>query len=365
MAKRFQISNFRFAISWAKIRATLTSRDLRIKLWHLIVRVYAAAILLTLIWCGYLAVAYLVRTVFYPPAIPLEVQAWPAKLEVAVLRASAAPGVEEPERRAPISHFHHIDQWLQQDNLNGCTISGCHEPLPHDLKSKVPAFANFHATFLACQMCHRPSEARPGNAAWINIRSGKPQDVPAILRLLDYLETNADAITNRPADVQRKITSLLAESITDMGGDPALDDLLSQIQSSEPGSPVWKQAVAWLAAELPEHARGEYRAKLIWSDLASDRDAQYRELTAQAAQLASAADDSQRHDILKGIHAALATEPAKCLACHDERPGMLDFAGVGFSAKRSAYLSNLEIARLMQQIRQGQQFYLPNLEFGQ
>jgi hypothetical protein len=45
---------------------------------------------------------------------------------------------------------------------------------------------------------------------------------------------------------------------------------------------------------------------------------------------------------------------------------MLDFHAAGYSPKRSAFLSHLEIARLMQQIRQGQHFYIPNvLEEGQ
>ena len=350
---------------WWKIRAALTSSALRSMLRQLIVRGYAGVILLVLVWCGYQAVAYLVRMVFLPPVIPLEVEAWPARLNVAELRSPNAPGVEQPAPRAPLSHYHRVDQWLQPDNLNGCTISGCHEPLPHATQAKVPAFANFHTTFLACQMCHAPSSLRPGHATWINIETGKPQDVPAILRLLNFLETNADKIVHHPADVHEQIMSLLSESISDMGGDATLDDVLAQIQSSEPGSPVWKEAVTLLAAELPQHARGEYRAKLIWTNLSADRAAQYEQLSQQADELSVVTDPAQRQEMVQEIHSSLAPQPTACLSCHDDRPGMLNFSAAGFSAKRSEYLGHLEIARLMQQIRQGQRFYLPNLEIGQ
>jgi hypothetical protein len=61
----------------------------------------------------------------------------------------------------------------------------------------------------------------------------------------------------------------------------------------------------------------------------------------------------------------LAKEPARCVSCHNDQPGMLDFAAAGYSPQRAKYLSNLEVARLMQNIREGQHFYLPNMEGGQ
>jgi hypothetical protein len=358
MANQFR----RRLVQLRSIRITPAHRGL---VWRMIVRCYAAGILLILVYCGYLAVDYLLTTVFYPPPIPLEVEQWPVQLQPSALRSTAAAGVEQPAPRAPLGHYHQIEQWFQPDRLNGCTRSGCHQPLPHDMRAKIPAFANFHATFLACQMCHQPAAHRPGPARWINIQTGQPQGVPPILQLMNLLEINAQAVATRPAGEQAQITSLLRQAIADRGGDPDLDALLAQMQSSQPGSPVWTQAVSLLAVELPQEARGEYGAKLIWADLAGNVAQRFQQSADQAAQLASAAGAQQRQAVIKQIHISLAAQPVKCLACHADQPGMLDFAAVGFSPKRAAYLSNLEIARLMQRIRQGERFYLPNLEFAQ
>jgi len=108
-----------------------------------------------------------------------------------------------------------------------------------------------------------------------------------------------------------------------------------------------------LIAQLPQHARGEYRAKLDW--FSDDRAAEFKTLSAQA----------QNHDQSSLIHASLAKEAARCVSCHDDQPGMLDFSAAGYSPQRAKYLSSLEVARLMQNIREGQHFYLPNMEGAQ
>jgi len=321
----------------------------------LVVKTYALAILCVLALCGYLSVHYLVKTVFYPPVVPPQMMEWQGTLNVAALRQVQVPGVEQPAARAPISHYHGVNSWFQPDPHNGCTQAGCHDPLPHGAKAKVPAFANFHVTFLTCQMCHQPPANHPAKAGWISTETAAAQEVPAILKLLAFLESHADAIKNDPAGTQTEMTALLQQTITALGGDALLDQLLSELQGSEPGSPVWRRAATMLADELPQHARGEYRAKLAWADQPETYTQQFDELSALARQ--DKAD--------KRIHAPLAAQPAACVACHDDKPGMLDFAAAGFSAKRSAYLSSLEVARSMQQIREGKPFFFPNLGEGQ
>ena len=242
---------FRFRSIWG----ALTGKAARALVKNLIVRVYALCIFFLVLGAGYLAVHYLVRT--------------------------AAAGVELPAPRAPMSHYHRVDQWFQPDTKNGCTLDGCHEPLPHDQRAKVPAFVNFHATFLACTMCHAPQQ--PGSAAhWLSTDSGLPQDSPAILKLLRYLEQSGDTIQSQPATANGVISPLLEQTITTLGGDAVLDQLLAQMQSTQPGSPVWKHAVTELTGELPQHARGEYRAKLDW--VSDDRAADFASLSAQSQQ---------------------------------------------------------------------------------
>ena len=189
-----------------------------------------------------------------------------------------------------------------------------------------------------------------------------PQESPAILQLLQYLELNADTIKSQPASVDARIKELLGQSIRTIGQDAILDELLAEMQSSEPGSPVWKHAVTELIGELPLHARGEYRAKLAWVAVADQRVAQFQAMTEQARQyFAAAPGSSERRDLQSAIHGSLAGAPTPCISCHDDQPGMVDFRAAGYSPKRSEYLSHLEIARLMQQIREGQHFYIPNM----
>ena len=278
MLKKF---NFNF-LSPKKLWARINFQKLRRGTKAILVRSYALLIFSLVLAAGYLSVHYLALTVFFPPSMPKPMMDWAARLDVTALRSTAREGVERPAPRAPISHYHSLDQWFQPDPQNGCTLSGCHEPLPHDHRAKVPAFANFHTTFLACQMCHAPPGQRPAQSSWLNSGTSLPQSPPAILELLQYLELNADAIASDPASVDLRIKDLLAQSIHTLGQDAILDDLLAEMQSAKPGSPVWKQAVTELIGELPLHARGEYGAKLLWLSDADQRLAQFNTLKAQA-----------------------------------------------------------------------------------
>jgi hypothetical protein len=327
-----------------------------------VVRSYALLILSLLLAAGYLSVHYLVKTVFYPPTLPRAMSDWASKLDVAELRSNHAEGVERSAPRAPISHYHTVEQWFQPDTRNGCTISGCHQPLPHDHRAKVAAFANFHATFLTCQMCHAPAAARPATARWVSTTTGLVQDSPAILQLMKFIELNTDAIATYPETVDRQIKQLLATAITSLGQDQVLDELLAEMQSSQPGSPVWKQAEANLVLELPLHARGEYGAKLAWTGDAAATESQFATLTAQARSfLAMPSDSPDRAALQKTIHQPLAGAATACVACHDDQPALLDFQSAGYSPKRALTLAHLEIARLMQQVREGQSFYIPSM----
>jgi hypothetical protein len=346
-------------INFRAIWTAFTGRAARARVWHLFVRIYALFLVGLVLYAGYLAVHYLVLTVFFPPQVPAKILDWPGRLDVAALRSTENPGVEIPAPRAPVSHYHSVDRWFQVDSQNGCVVDGCHEALPHDRRAKVPAFANFHTTFLTCEMCHAASARRPVAAHWVNIDTGKPAEIPTILRLMAYLELNEQVIQAQPADAQQDIIPLLSKTVATLGGDGELDNLLAQMQSAQPGSPVWKQAVAELTAELPQHARGEYGAKLAHAS--DDRAAMLDSFTEQSANYEMS---SKNPDQLKSLHSPLASAPATCLACHDDQPGMLDFAAVGYSPKRTKSLGSLAVARLMQHIREGQSFYLPNLQEG-
>ncbi|MDA3788890.1 MAG: cytochrome c3 family protein [Desulfobacula sp.] len=49
-------------------------------------------------------------------------------------------------------HFHHIDYEQVPDKRSYCI--SCHGDIPHDKIKEIRAFANMHASFIACQTCH-------------------------------------------------------------------------------------------------------------------------------------------------------------------------------------------------------------------
>jgi hypothetical protein len=156
---------------------------------QLIVRSYSLLMLLVLGWAGYLAFASLLRTVFVPQPVPRRFLEWQGRIDVAALRSENVPGLTGPAARAPLGHYHRVEQWFELDPRNGCTLSGCHDPLPHTKKMKVPSFANMHTTFLACQMCHEPDVHAADSVAWYSTATGQVQPIPAVLRLRNYLES--------------------------------------------------------------------------------------------------------------------------------------------------------------------------------
>ncbi|MFI5379814.1 MAG: hypothetical protein ACHRHE_10990 [Tepidisphaerales bacterium] len=323
-------------------------------------RIYALALMLVLCCAGYLAISYLIDIVTRPVHMPKQFLEWQAKLGTASLRDSQSPGVATEAARAPMGHYHHVEAWFQVDPGNGCTISGCHEPLPHGKKMKVPAFANFHMAFLECQSCHATPAAKPEKMAWMNIQSGQLQEVPAILQLIKLLEEKSEIIEKAPAQVQGTIVSLLKAVLSAHTPERMLEDLRIQLETSEPGSPVWRLTVQRLAGLLPSYARGEYGAKLIPQTALAGYAQGNQQLRELAVQYAAAPKDSPERKALEDkAHAGVVKHPAGCVACHSDSPGLIDYAAAGYLPSRAGYLSKLQLAELMQDIRNGKQFFLP------
>lgn len=318
-----------------------------------VVRLYALGMMLLVLWTGYTAVIYLFRSVFWPTHVPTRFLAWRAALDAGTLRAKSARELVQEATRAPMSHYHHIDRWFQPDPHNGCTTSGCHSPLPHNERVELRAFANFHATFLTCQMCHLASTSSAAQAMWVSTITGRQQGTPAVLRLITRLERDAAAIDDEPAAISPNIARLLKAVINQAGGDPELEHLLLQIETAQPGSPLWKHAIAQLAAELPEHARGEYAAKLAPAMSSQQWENLSRELATEAREYLAAAPDSEhREQSFRVLHRSVAAEPDECLACHGGEPARLDYVALGYSPGRDAALRNSVIASQVQRIRE-------------
>jgi hypothetical protein len=331
----------------------------------IIVRLYALAILLVVVWAGYTAVSYLFHAVFQPVQVPPWFLEWRGHLDEKALREPDVPGVTGPAARAPLAHFHAVDRWFQLDPHNGCTVSGCHMPLPHTKSKALRAFANFHSTFIECMMCHETVKANPAPAMWVSISTGLKQGPPPMLQLIRALEADAAKIRENPASVQPTIDSLLRETVTVLGGDPLLEYLHLEIHNAQPGSPVWIHAMDQLSQTLPAYARGEYGAKIAPQASDSDLKQAAAELAEQTkAYQAAAAGSPAREELYKKIHAPVVARPKGCLLCHGGKPARLDFESLGYSASRAAQLHGAPIAKLMQQVQEGHPFYLPGIQPG-
>ncbi|NOX35057.1 MAG: hypothetical protein GXP56_15235 [Deltaproteobacteria bacterium] len=70
-------------------------------------------------------------------------------------------------------HFHLIDYEITPDKRSYCIT--CHGDIPHDKIKQIRAFANMHASFIACQTCHAKfkKEDRTNVYKWYDCTSGK------------------------------------------------------------------------------------------------------------------------------------------------------------------------------------------------
>jgi hypothetical protein len=331
--------------------------------WRDIVgRIYALALMLVLLYAGCTAGIYLYGFAFHSARTPEWLMHWQQPIAVAVLRNPQRLESPSDEVRAPLDRFHRLGAMVMPDPTNSCTLAGCHSPLPHGAKSKIPAFANFHVAFLACQSCHTEITAHPTPFTWMNSENGNAQTPPQLIRLARFFDDHADDLPDHAAAYQAELLSLLSEFAALKPADHLLNDLYLQLDTSEPASPQWQTAVAQLQSIIPGDYRGNYGARLIPQSLVSNYASANADLGALARQaLAAPAGSAERKRINDQIHAGIPKQTASCTMCHSSSDSVLDFQSVGYSKQRATALSNLELARLMQQIRDGKVFHLPTL----
>lgn len=324
-------------------------------------RIYAFLLVAMLLYVFYLAVTYLVAMVFYPTPVPPRFVESPAQLPASALRKAEVPGLTEPTARAPFAHYHQITQWFLPDRTNGCTLAGCHEPLPHSKIVYVRSFTNFHATFLTCGMCHDQPEVGKPAAGWVSTQTGLQTRPPALVQLERLLDTRRDEIEKDPAAVEQPIISLLQEIIL-ITNDPLLRYLQLEIATAEPGSPVWRDSIVRLTGELPLESRGQYGEKVARLTSPNEYLGRSEELRRQAKIYFAAAPESpERKRIQDQIHAKVLAKPDRCLTCHGGGPAVLDFEKLGYSPQRATFLQTNPIAAQVQSVREGREFYLPRI----
>jgi hypothetical protein len=345
----------------AKSAATASHSHSAGRIRRFIVRSYAFLILCIVLWTGYTAISYLARFVFRPGDVPAQfldslASGLPSTQPAA---AGATPqSIAEPS----IRHYHRDPQDFDFAGSTGCTTSGCHTLLPHTRRKEVRAFANFHSTFLDCSSCHDKSIQGPTPAAWLNNHTQRVQGAPAMLQIATLIDTRREDLDKNPAAISANIIALLRQAETDVRPDPVLHDLLIQMDTSEAGSPVWRQAALELQRTLPDRIRGEYGARITPSSVAdawSARQSRLADLTAEY-QKADPANPNRKQTLDK-IHEQVLAKPDACMTCHRDEPSRFDFEKLGYSPQRAAALRDVAMARMIEQIRQGQPFHMPEL----
>jgi hypothetical protein len=324
-------------------------------------RIYAFILVGVLLYVFYLAVSYLVSTVFYPAPVPQRLLASPGLGNAEQLRAEPIPGAPAGPARTPMSHYHEVGLPMRPDRTNGCTISGCHEPLPHSRSVYVRAFANLHSTFLTCQMCHSPVEQRPVKAAWVSTTTGLVTDPPALVQLMKMFQTQRQRIEASPAEVNDEILAML-EQVVEISQDPLLRYLYLEISTTEPGSPVWRDAVIQLDQQLASQTRGEYGAKIAPVATAEGYLREMEKMQEAARPILAASTQSAEYQRLNdALHKDVLPRPDRCTMCHGETPPLVDFLALGYSPRQAESLRTNPVARQVQDVREGRQFYLPSI----
>jgi hypothetical protein len=329
-------------------------------------RVYALVPIVAVLYLSFMAFRYLYVQLFIPWQTPVQVAAIRTRLteEVWRTRPEEFVGTQLAEYpRAPLAHYHHIDGWFQPDQVNDCTRSGCHAPMPHAEHKEVRAFLNMHATSLHCGVCHMDA-APPRPLVWYDLETGAPTESPALLAVYGWLES-ARGVTLREAPTQaaqEELVGLLRKAARQAGGDPAIEELADRVAGPRWTSAAFQEAIAHVRERLPLHFRGEYGAKLALRGADGrpilghpNSAAAVQEYLTQRETLSGA----ERDAVLERVHTARSPQTLNCTECHVAEGSLLDLESVGYPPEREAALHRGWIFQAIEHILAGQPLHLP------
>jgi hypothetical protein len=345
---------------WARITGRLVLNVVR--------RVYAAGIIALVLWLSYQAIRYLIVTLMFPEPAPARIIGIPKRLTEATLetRRTQWPGAGSDENpRAPLAHYHRLDEWIEPDRFDSCTQSGCHAPLPHSRHKEVRAFLNMHATSLNCAVCHMQTDERPLPTVWYDLSTGQPQPPPDALRAYGWLmsEEGRQELAHPTAATQQKLVKLLRGAARESYNVPALVQLAEHAAAVHYSSTAFQQAVEAARTTLPRHFRGEYGAKLTLRDPRSQLPVLTNPGTEAAVQAylreSQTADPARKQQLLAAVHPNRREPTLHCTMCHTASGGLLDFAAAGYPPARVAALTQPPIFRMIEHIASGRPFQLP------
>lgn len=331
---------------------------------------YAAALIAVILWASYRAIRYLIVFLLLPPTTPPQITQIPRKLDDALLRTPAdeLAGVTAAAHvRAPLEHFHRLDDWFQVDRFNDCTRSGCHSPLPHTRRKEVRAFLNMHATSIHCAVCHYAPHDRPPDLLWYDLDTGEPIERPPLLAAYDLVTSlSGPQAAALSAEDQDKLVGLLRAA-----GDAAASEagrriaaLAESVAAPRPASEEMRHAIAVARAVLPKFFRGEYGAKIA---LRGDdgrpllRYPNTREAVTAYLSLDDSAGRGRREELMRLVHLGGESPSIDCALCHRTEGSWIDLRSLGYPQPRIDALHNPWLARTIEHMAAGQTLRLPRI----
>lgn len=328
-----------------------------------VVRLWALVLLVTVLWSSVWAFGFLFTSIFEPAAAPERFTEEPAKLDVESIRSAVSADAPVKEHQAPLDRFHGLGSWTPPRVMSGCATSGCHDPLPHTKNKAVRAFANMHAMFLDCRVCHDEKAGVGSPVQWVDTRSGQArEEPPAIMRLIVALNPVGDDAVATDEQSGSAIVELLRETLADGGPNAQLSYNLVQLETTQADSPVWRQTIDRLRRDLPGLARGEYGAVLTLLPSVVEDVPDNAEMVSLAQRyLAMEPETDGYQKLFDSMHERIVAEPSACFACHGAEDQRLDLAKLGYWPDRVDELRRLPLARLVERVRSGEPFHLPSL----
>lgn len=331
---------------------------------EIVKRIYALGLIAIVLYLSYRAVKYLIVSLLIATPPPPQIVDVPLRADETLARkdARAFQGITAVENpRVPLARYHRVDHWFAIDAVNGCTTAGCHAPLPHAENKSVRAFLNMHATSMHCGTCHLALDEEPLPLVWYDPETGAPTEPPALLRALTMLDNPAIESAD---DAQRdELVSILRDACSHTPDAARLTTLTQHFATVAPGGENWKRVVAAARAEVIKHARGEYDAKLAVADRAGNPRLDHAGNDAAVAEYLARGDDlpqAERDALLARVHPERRAQTLQCLDCHQREQSLIDFAALGYTKRRRELLARPLVVRMIQNIANGQTFYMPD-----
>ena len=157
--------------------------------------------------------------------------------------------------------------------------------------------------------------------------------------------------------------TLLRTAATEGDNEPVLLRMADHLAAVRHSSPEFQRLLATVREALPSRFRGEYGTKLALVDRSTDQLLLSHPETDAAVEIylreAPDSDEERRAALSDAVHPFRRTEPLHCTDCHRAEGELLNFAAAGYPPARVQMLSAPIVFRMVQNIAEGQPFYMP------